>query len=304
MRGTRIGIKWGWLMTKESICIYHGGCDDGFGAAYAVWKRYGDRFEYYSGVYQNDPPDVTGKDVLLVDFSYKRPVIEAMAKSARRILILDHHKSAIEDLHDFSLSEKNAQLFWGCQNLHELGIDYPYKVAAYFNMNQSGAVIAWCFFHNDFIPELFMHIQDRDLWKLELPGTKEISMALRSFPHDFQTWDEIMDIHVETLRHEGAAINRWFNLQTKKLKRHAIPQTIGGYEVPTVNAPLMFASDLAGELSEGYPFAACYFDLPEGRVYSLRSHEGGIDVSEIAKKYGGGGHKGAAGFRLPYGKVP
>jgi nanoRNase/pAp phosphatase (c-di-AMP/oligoRNAs hydrolase) len=50
-------------------------------------------------------------------------------------------------------------------------------------------------------------------------------------------------------------------------------------------------------------FAACYWDTPEGRVFSLRSI-GDFDVSEIAKQYGGGGHKNASGFRLPHGVEP
>ena len=82
----------------KKLCIYHGNCADGFGAAYAVWKRYGEAVEFYPGVYQQDPPDVTGRDVIMVDFSYKRPVIEQMAQDANSILILDHHKSAEEDL--------------------------------------------------------------------------------------------------------------------------------------------------------------------------------------------------------------
>jgi hypothetical protein len=83
------------------LCIYHGNCQDGFGAAWTVRHALGDRVEFYPGIYQNEPPDVTGRDVIIVDFSYKRPVIEAMALKAHSILILDHHKSAVADLGDF-----------------------------------------------------------------------------------------------------------------------------------------------------------------------------------------------------------
>ena len=82
---------------------------------------------------------------------------------------------------------------------------------------------------------------------------------------------------------------------------------IGGQLVPVANLPYTLTSD-AGHLMcvephEGSlaPFAACYWDPPDGRVFSLRSAEGGYDVSEIAKAYGGGGHKNAAGFTMPIG---
>ncbi|HEY9460031.1 MAG TPA: phosphoesterase, partial [Paralcaligenes sp.] len=79
------------------ICIYHGKCADGFTAAWAVKCALGD-IEFYPGVYQEPPPEVTGRDVIIVDFSYKRPVLVEMAAVARSILVLDHHKTAAEDL--------------------------------------------------------------------------------------------------------------------------------------------------------------------------------------------------------------
>jgi len=60
-----------------------------------------DDLEFHAGVYQNPPPDVTGKDVILVDFSYKRPILDEMKSKAASILILDHHKTAMEDLQGF-----------------------------------------------------------------------------------------------------------------------------------------------------------------------------------------------------------
>ena len=79
------------------LCIYHGNCADGFGAAWAVRAALKD-VEFFTGHYGDDPPDVTGRHVIMVDFSYKRPVLDRMAMAARSILILDHHKSAAEDL--------------------------------------------------------------------------------------------------------------------------------------------------------------------------------------------------------------
>ena len=60
------------------------------------------------------------------------------------------------------------------------------------------------------------------------------------------------------------------------------------------------SSDAGHELGKGRPFAACYWDTPDGRVFSLRSSADGADVSEVAKQYGGGGHRNASGFRVSF----
>ena len=65
-----------------SMCIYHGNCADGFGAAWVVRKALGE-IDFHPGKYQEPPPDVTGKDVVMVDFSYKRPVLLEMAEKAK-----------------------------------------------------------------------------------------------------------------------------------------------------------------------------------------------------------------------------
>jgi hypothetical protein len=59
------------------LIIYHGNCADGFSAAWCFWRKYRDGADYFAGVYQQEPPDVSGRDVFLVDFSYKRAVVEA-----------------------------------------------------------------------------------------------------------------------------------------------------------------------------------------------------------------------------------
>lgn len=84
-------------MTR-TICIYHANCADGFTAAWAVREALGETVEYIPAGYGDEPPDVAGADVIIVDFSYKRPVLERMAHTARSIIVLDHHKTARDDL--------------------------------------------------------------------------------------------------------------------------------------------------------------------------------------------------------------
>jgi len=85
---------------NKPIVIYHGKCADGFSAAWCFWDKYGDQYDYHAGVYGKEPPDVTDRLVFLVDFSYKRAVVEQMIKQAKSVTLIDHHKTAIEDLAD------------------------------------------------------------------------------------------------------------------------------------------------------------------------------------------------------------
>lgn len=266
-------------MTPD-LCIYHGACDDGFGAAFAVWKRDGYAVEYHAGVYGKAPPDVTGLDVVIVDFSYKRPVMVELASKAKSILVLDHHKTAEADL---------AGLSAECPN-----------VEVQFDMARSGAVMAWQYFHPDTeIPEFFLYLQDRDLWTKKLRGVDEFTAALRSYPQDFSCWERLVTGGAAHLVQEGYAIQRYYRTLVEQAKTHAHPRMIAGYTVPVVNASLFMASEVCGELAEGQPFAAMYTETATDVIWSLRSRADGVDVSEIAKRFGGGGHKNAAGFTVP-----
>lgn len=266
-------------MTPD-LCIYHGACDDGFGAAFAVWKRDGDCVTYHPGVYGKAPPDVTGLDVAIVDFSYKRPVMVELASKAKSILVLDHHKTAQADLDGLS-SE--------CPN-----------VEVQFDMARSGAVMAWQYFHPAAeLPKFFEYLQDRDLWTKQMPGVDEFTAALRSYPQDFATWDRLYSEGVIHLIEEGMAIQRYYRGLVESAKKHAFMRDIGGHTVPVVNGSLFMSSEVAGELAEGHPFAAMYAETEKGVIWSLRSRNDGVDVSEVAKRFGGGGHKNAAGFTLP-----
>lgn len=279
-----------------TLCIYHGGCDDGFGAAWAVRKALGPEVEFHPGVYQKPPPDVTGRDVILVDFSYKRPVLLEMMSAARSILILDHHKTAADDLAGF---QKPFGIGWRrhLDNVYQdqcEGVQpHPY---VWFDMERSGAGMAWDFFHGETKRPLFInYIEDRDLWRKTLPDGDAFTMALRSYPHDFAVWDRLS---VPTLIEEGNAILRYYRLRVEDLKRGAYLSSIDRSPCYVANAPYSFASEVAGEIAEwpGAAFGACYFEVEKGRVqYSLRSR-GEFDVSAIAKQFGGGGHRNAAGF--------
>lgn len=265
-------------MDNKPLCIYHGNCADGFGAAWVVRKFYEDKeVDFHAGVYQDPPPDVTDRDVIMVDFSYKRPILLDMAAKARSILILDHHKTAQADL-----------------------VDLPIHVATVFDMERSGCMIAWDYFFPSLnAPRLLAHLEDRDLWRFKLQNTREIQAAVFSYPYDFEVWDKLMYDQSLNLVDEGKAIERkHFKDIDELLTVVQHERNIGGYIVPVANLPYIYSSDAGHKMAKNKPFAACYWDVPDGRVFSLRSNEKGIDVSEVAKQYGGGGHRNAAGFKV------
>ena len=290
---------------KPDLCIYHAPCQDGFTAAWAIWKRWPD-VAFFPGAYGAPPPDVAGKNVLIVDFSYKRPVLKAMGAVARSITVIYHHKTAEADLAPFKVSalSDNPQAF---VDEGFAGLAGPYPVQAHFDMTKSGAMLAWEFAHpGEPAPALVEHVQDRDLWQFALPHTREICATIFSHDYSFETWDWLRAqlVHApDGLIREGEAIERKHHKDVVELlKICAREMVIGGHRVPVANLPYTLSSDGAGRLAEGRPFAACYYDNADGRrFFSLRSREGGLDVSEIATGYGGGGHARAAVFAAPPG---
>lgn len=282
-------------MSGKILCIYHGHWDDGFAAAWCVRDALGaDNVEFHLGIYQQDPPDVAGRHVILVDFSYKAPVLDIMRNKALSLLILDHHKTAAEDLNGWPLAP-NWQIW---RNLLG-GVRRPCLAGVRFDMDRSGAGIAWDYFtEGSSRPSVINYIEDRDLWRKKLAGGDEFTIALRSYPQDFSLWDDLVGDGHEPLIAEGRSIQRYYRLRVDELKRSAYVAQLRGHRIWIANAPYFAASEVAGELAqrEMTAFGACYFEVSAGRFqYSLRSRDS-FDVSEIAKAYGGGGHKAAAGF--------
>jgi oligoribonuclease NrnB/cAMP/cGMP phosphodiesterase (DHH superfamily) len=274
----------------KPLVIYHGNCADGFSAAWCFWRKYGEGADYHAGVYQQDPPDVTGRDVYLVDFSYKRQVVEQMLTVANTVTLIDHHKSAIDDLQPLFMQDS-----W---------MGEPKQLAHFTDLNRSGATLAWDYlFPDEDRPLLLGHVEDRDLWRFKLAGTREIQAFVFSHEYSFQLWDKLMSadqIELLKMTAAGAAIERKHHKDVAELvgvcKRRMV---IGGYDVPVASLPYVMGSDAGHLMAKGEKFSACYWDTAEGRVFGLRSEESGLDVSEIAKQYGGGGHVRAAGFKVP-----
>lgn len=271
---------------KPILVLYHGNCPDGFTAAWAVHKALGEAAEYRPCNY-GEPPvpeaETRDRDVILVDFSYPRPILNGYAVQAHKVVVLDHHKTAEADLRDW----KGGRVF--------------------FDMERSGAGIAWDHFHGKPRPAIVNYIEDRDLWRFKLPHSREVSEFLFSVPRTFEMWDEAaadLEQHFDTVVHTGTILLRSKQERVKAMCKHVRWLDFGGVALPVVNASVDF-SDVGEYLAErlSAPAAGYYFDRADKRQWGFRSKPG-FDVSELCKRYGGGGHATAAGFQSEIGWEP
>ena len=269
----------------KTVVVAHGGCYDGFAAAY-VARLYFQKMgvtdvEYIFAKYGDPAPDVQGTVLYIVDFSYPKATLEKLAET-NAVTVLDHHKTA----------QANCEGLSFCT----------------FDMGRSGAGLAWDhLFPDQERPAFVNYVEDRDLWRFQLPGSREVSAYIASFPRDFEVWDgqvQYLDVGVysEDIA-AGKAILRFERQKVEEICKEAHWREIGGHQVPVVNCPYNFGSLCGERLNQLYPdapFSAYFFVRGDGETqYGLRST--GFDVSEVAKQYGGGGHQRASGFVM--GKV-
>lgn len=268
---------------KKVLVLFHAGCIDGFTAAWAASKALGDSAEYVGVQHGQPPPDVEGRDVFIVDFSYDRETVLAMKASANSLHIYDHHKTARDALEGLSF--------------------------ATFDMNRSGAGITWDEIAGSTLPRnhdviygtrrpwLVDYVEDRDLWRFDLPRSKAVNAYIGACPQSFEQWDAISRMALRDVANAGEAVLMFVDRYVGEMSRQAIERKFCGYLVPVVNAPYINTSELVGHLAKTYPFAVGWYQRSDGLyAYSLRSR-GEFDVSDIAKRFGGGGHKNAAGFQ-------
>lgn len=262
--------------TYRLLVLYHANCSDGFCAAW-ICHRFHPDAEFIPVQYDQPAPDVTGRNVLILDFSYPRQQLLAMKAAAASLHVLDHHKTAEQEL---------------------AGLDF-----CVFDQTKSGGRLMWewfWFLRHQPSPWLVDYTEDRDLWKWQLPNSRELNAYLRTRPQTFDEWERLSEVTESEMANfvdAGAAILSDQANTVAAHVRNAYEIELDGHRVLCVNATTLI-SEIAGELAKGRPFGVAWQERAPGeRIYSLRSRDGGVDVSEIAKAHGGGGHRNAAGFR-------
>lgn len=227
--------------------------------------------------YGDLPPDVTGHDVLIVDFSYPRDVLLDMHTKAKSLRVFDHHKTAAEAL---------------------AGLDF-----CVFDMTRSGAGITW----DELYPKaprdwLINYVEDRDLWRWALPNSREINAYLQTVARNVMALYGVSQEGPQTAYDRGRVALRVREDYVDSTAKGAYSAYLDGETEPclAVNAGGWEVSDLLGELAKRSPsgYAFAFAERAEGGYYySLRARKEGVDVSAIAKRFGGGGHFAAAAFR-------
>lgn len=315
-------------MEPTTTIYYHADCLDGFGAAYAAWRKFGDHV-CYRPIHHGQPwvaEDIAGRDVFILDFSFPVADLRAMASLARTVFLLDHHATARRFFADQLPDETNGLAAYR---------DPTWPLTVMFDLGKSGARLAWEHFHAEIpIPLALAHIEDEDLWRFGIPGSRAFCRALRLLPFDFQVWDEVIqatssatDERYGLMLTQGQAIETFFAREVERLasSRLVTPVTLLGEPIDplqalrhgqtvvddgdrvcrafsglAINASAIFASELGHVLAQRSGTFSLIWQLAgDGEVkISLRA-DGQVNVAALAEHYGGGGHPNAAGFRLP-----
>ncbi|HXQ37227.1 MAG TPA: DHHA1 domain-containing protein [Anaerolineales bacterium] len=290
------------------IIFSHGHCPDGFTAALIACRRYPEAKVVFldHGMTDDKIADITNyswnNDVLMTDFSFRtREQNDRLAYVAKSFRILDHHKTAQATLEGapyavFDMNRSGAGLTW----------DYLYGKDRDKSEHITLGRVRWTCGTTFIRPWWVNYIEAQDLWKWgTLPEMEEVCAYLRTLPYDFDVWNNVFD---NSSVGDAAKLGQGALALINKYVLEAVGQRqtglLNGYKVAVVNALYMMCSEVGAALSnlEGVDMGMSWFERPDGFMqFSLRSIKGGpVDVSAIAKSFGGGGHASAAGFQLPY----
>ncbi len=281
------------LNDPQPLVIYHGRkCPDGFGAALAAWLFYQDRAEYlpldHGDIKSVDElPALSGRAVYILDFSFTPEIMQGIEERAAKLVMLDHHKSAAEKLTSFACR---------CGVVH-------------FDMNKSGARLAWEFFQPAKpVPGLVRFVEDRDIWVWQYPESAGFLAALDMEAFDFARWAEIAAFSPAQLSDfmaRGQAMDEKFSKLATDIAEGAQPVIFNGQHGLMVNAPSVFHSLIGNMLSEKSSTFALLWSAGKDSVVKvgLRSQRG-FDCIALAESMGGGGHAQACGFKMGTKRLP
>jgi uncharacterized protein len=261
--------------SNVDMVLYHAKCTDGMGAAWAAWKLLGNRATYIACAHGDPPPDVKGKNVAVLDFCFSNEQTKQMMSEAESFIVIDHHRTAMIELHDI-----------------------PNTI---FDMNHSGAVLAWNYFHpGKEVPKFLNYIEDADLWRWELPYSREFTAAFSMVLFEFEDFERFEDDSAfDDAIKRGSYILAYSKTVIRKIIESAARRRLKGHDVLVVNSSHLI-SEIGAKLAPECDVALVWHYDHKARMckVSLRSFHDHVDASEIAKYFGGGGHKKIAGFQI------
>jgi oligoribonuclease NrnB/cAMP/cGMP phosphodiesterase (DHH superfamily) len=275
----------------QTICLHHND-NDGRASAAIVRRALGSDVWLYEMDYSDSLPlekILTADHIIIVDFSLSKDDMLKLA-AYHRLTWIDHHKTSIDEL------KKIAEKWAGIRNTQE-----------------AACVLTWqYFFPNDPIPKGVILIGDRDIWRWAEKDTgafNEGFYQLDTRPYNDNLWEPLLNddpVFVREIIEKGRQLREARIREIRRtIFRWGYPVTIEGYQTLAVNTH--GSGDIGQHIRDlGYEIAYCYVDnFQNGELttyVTLYSDE--VDVSEIAKRFGGGGHFGAAGFHFQRGNSP
>jgi oligoribonuclease NrnB/cAMP/cGMP phosphodiesterase (DHH superfamily) len=268
--------------SKKIAVVYHSSCPDGFAAAWAAWKKFGSRAEYHPVAHSDKPLALRGKEAYFLDLAYKPHAMRRVIKEAAKVVVIDHHVS----------SESSVKL----------------AKEHVYDLKHSGAFLAWKYFHpGKPVPRLIRHIEDEDLWKFKLADTKAVNARLELLNFSFNEFDKaVRDFEKLALRRKFVQEGKLLGAYRTRLVHRLIEENAAlvnflGYRILAINGAKPFTSEIGNVMCKMHPpLAIVWQERKNNVIVSLRSN-GKVDVSKIAVRFGGGGHKAAAAFNLPLG---
>lgn len=268
--------------TKKIIVFYHDDLD-GFTGAWAAWKKLRDKAEYMELGYDTKNYDfifqLEDKEIYMIDYSLKTREMLNLA-STNKVILIDHHLS----------SKETAGLLPG----------------SVFDDKHSAAFLSWRYFHGrKKAPLIVLYVQDYDIWKFKLPHSKELTTVLNLHSFNFKVWEKISRMFQDKnkrkeLVKKGQAIVDYQKYLIGDLAGRGQEVVFEGHNAVAVNSPFL-SSEIGNHIYTktgkiGVVWSYKGKDKPKIHV-SLRGN-GKINLSELAKKFGGGGHKASAGFAI------
>ncbi len=265
------------------LVVSHKNCSDGFAAAFGAWTYFEGEGEYLFMTHDETVPDVTGRDVYMLDIAFDVAQMERISAQAASLTLLDHHESAANDLRHFQ-----------CRCGYVL-----------FDLSKSAARLAWEYFHAGTpVPALIAHVEDRDLLQWMLDESEAYLASLDVGPHNFYRWAGIMKMPAQAytrFMERGRAMRDQARKVAQELAADAVPVVLSGQHGLMVSAPDKMHNDVGALLVARSATFALMWCLEKGQSrvkVGLRAAPG-FDAIPLAKAFGGGGHAYAAAFRLP-----
>ncbi|HJI48753.1 MAG TPA: DHHA1 domain-containing protein [Oscillospiraceae bacterium] len=237
------------------------------------------------------PFDKIRKDeiVYIVDYSILPEEMDKLLKITNNVIWIDHHASAIERYknYDKQIAGLRYDGIAGCM-LTYCYLMYMANCEETFSTTMTRTA-----------PFFTQLIADYDVWTFEYGDvTKKFQKGLSLYEHEPQSqiWDSLNSIDVisKIVSKGETIINYRKNMMAEYCKNKGFEAEFEGYNCFAINMAMINSDDFVIDNVDDYDILIGFSFDGERWAYSLRSEN--VDCSELAVKYGGGGHKGAAGF--------